>query len=99
MTEEKTLMEKARARVVIEGRVQGVFFRYHTQELALRLGLKGWVKNQRGGNVEAVFEGEKEKVDQILQWCHQGPAQANVTKVHQIWEDYRGEFYDFSISY
>ena len=92
-------MEKARAHVVIEGRVQGVFFRYHTHELALRLGLKGWVKNQRGGSVEAVFEGERDKVDQILQWCRRGPAQANVTKVHQRWEDYRGEFYDFSIIY
>ena len=92
-------MEKSRAHVMIEGRVQGVFFRHHTQELAIRLGLKGWVKNQRGGIVEAIFEGDKDKVDQIIRWCHRGPSQADVTKVHQIWEDYSGEFPNFSISY
>ncbi len=92
-------MENARAHVIIEGRVQGVFFRYHTQELAIRLGLKGWVKNRWDGCVEAVFEGDREKVNQIIQWCHLGPSQAKVTKVHHTWEDYREEFKDFSISY
>jgi len=92
-------MENVRVRVIIEGRVQGVFFRHHTQETAVRLGLKGWVKNRRDGDVEAVFEGDQEKVNQIIQWCHQGPSEAEVTKVHQMWEDYKGEFKDFSVSY
>jgi acylphosphatase len=92
-------MEKARARVIIEGKVQGVFFRSHTQEMAYQLDLKGWVKNRRDGRVEALFEGEKEKVDQIIQWCHQGPPEARVMKVHLNWEDYSGEFEDFVISY
>ena len=92
-------MEKVRARVVMEGRVQGVFFRYHTQGMAHQLDLKGWVKNRTDGRVEALFEGEKEKVDQIIQWCHQGPPEARVTKVHLHWEDYSGEFNDFVISY
>jgi acylphosphatase len=92
-------MEKARARVIIEGRVQGVFFRYHTQEIAYQLDLKGWVKNRRDGRVEALFEGEKERVEQIIQWCHQGPSEARVTKVHLNWEDYSGEFEDFVINY
>ena len=92
-------MEKVRAQVLIEGRVQGVFFRYHTQETAFNLGLKGWVKNRRDGSVEAVFEGDKEKVDQIIQWCHRGPPEARVTKVHLNWEDYNGEFDDFTINY
>ena len=92
-------MENARAHVTIEGRVQGVFFRYHTQEMAIRLGLKGWVKNRPDGNVEAVLEGEKGRIDHMIQWCHRGPSQANVTEVHQVWEDYRGEFNDFSIRY
>ena len=92
-------MEKARARVIIEGRVQGVFFRYHTQEMAFKLGVKGWVRNRRDGNVEAVFEGDKERVDQIIQWCHRGPSEARVTKVHTHWENYTGEFDDFSINY
>jgi acylphosphatase len=92
-------MEKVRARAVIEGRVQGVFFRYDTQEMALQLGLKGWVKNRRDGCVEAVFEGNKDKVDQIIQWCHRGPSEARVTNVHLNWEDYTGEFEDFAINH
>jgi acylphosphatase len=92
-------MEKVRARVIVEGRVQGVFFRSHTQEMALSLGLQGWVKNRRDGSVEAVFEGDKDGVDQIIQWCHRGPSGARVTKVHLNWENYAGEFQDFSIDY
>jgi len=92
-------MEKVRARVIIEGRVQGVFFRNHTEEMASKLGVEGWVRNRRDGRVEAVFEGSKEKVEEIIQWCHQGPPEARVTKVHTIWEDYTGEFGDFSINY
>ncbi len=92
-------MEMVRAHVVVEGRVQGVFFRYRTQEVAYQLDVKGWVRNRRDGKVEAVFEGEKERVDQIVQWCHQGPAEARVTKVYLDWQDYTGEFNDFSITY
>jgi acylphosphatase len=88
-----------RARVIVEGRVQGVFFRYHTQETALSLGLNGWVKNRRDGRVEAVFEGDREKVEQMIQWCHRGPSEARVTKVYITWENYTGEFEDFSINY
>jgi acylphosphatase len=92
-------MEKVRARVIVEGRVQGVFFRSHTEEMAFRLGVKGWVKNRRDGRVEAVFEGDKEQVDQIIQWCHRGPSEARVTKLHLSWEDYTGEFEDFFVTY
>ena len=93
------VMEKVRARVIVEGRVQGVFFRHHTQEMAFRLGVKGWVKNCRDGRVEAVVEGDQERVDQIVQWCHRGPSEAKVTRVHLNWEIYTGEFDDFSIHY
>ena len=92
-------MEKVRVHVIVEGRVQGVFFRYHTQETALSLGLKGWVKNRKDGSVEAVFEGDKGKVDQIIQWCHRGPSEARVMKVHLNWESYTGEFEDFTINH
>jgi acylphosphatase len=95
----QTDMEKVRARVIIEGRVQGVFFRHHTQEMAFKLGVTGWVKNRRDGRVEAVFEGDQERVDQIIQWCHRGPSEATVTKVHSTWEKYTGEFEDFSVTY
>ena len=56
-------MAKVRLHVVIEGRVQGVFFRANTREEAISLGLNGWVRNCLDGRVEAVFEGEKDKVE------------------------------------
>jgi len=92
-------MEKARARVIVEGRVQGVFFRHHTQAAAFRLGVNGWVKNRRDGHVEAVFEGDREKVDQIIQWCHRGPSEARAKNVSVVWQEYTGEFEDFSVTY
>ena len=95
----KIAMEKVKARVVIEGMVQGVFFRHHTQEMAFRLGVKGWVKNRRDGCVEAVFEGDREKVDRIIQWCHRGPSEARVKNVSVTWENYSGEFEDFYVTY
>jgi acylphosphatase len=92
-------MDNVRARVIVEGRVQGVFFRHHTEEMAFNLDIKGWVKNRRDGSVEALFEGDKKNVDQIIQWCHRGPSEARVTKVHTTWENYTGEFDDFSVRY
>ncbi len=93
------VVERVRARVIIEGSVQGVFFRHHTQKMAQRLGVKGWVRNRRDGSVEAVFEGDRKEVDQIIQWCHRGPSEARVTNVETTWENYTGEFEDFSIRY
>ena len=92
-------MDNVRARVIVEGRVQGVFFRNHTQEMAYHLSVKGWVKNRRDGSVEALFECQKENVDQIIQWCHLGPSEARVMNVRTTWENYTGEFEDFSINY
>jgi acylphosphatase len=92
-------MENSRAWVIVEGRVQGVFFRAHTQEMASLLNLTGWVKNRRDGRVEALFEGNKAKVEQMIEWCHRGPSEARVTKVLVTWEEFIGEFKDFSIAY
>ena len=92
-------MEKIRLRVIIEGRVQGVFFRHHTQEMASKLEVKGWVKNRRDGSVEAVFEGDREPVDQIIQWCQRGPSGAKVRNVSVTQENYTGEFEDFFVTY
>jgi acylphosphatase len=92
-------MNNVRVRVIVEGRVQGVFFRHHTREMAYKLDVNGWVKNRRDGFVEALFEGDKKNVDQIIHWCHRGPSEARVTNIHVTWEDYTGEFEDFSIRY
>ena len=90
---------KVRARVIVAGRVQGVFFRYSTQEVANRLQIFGWVKNKWDGKVEAVFEGERDRVEEMIEWCHKGPPGAHVQRVDTRWEEYLGEFDHFSISY
>lgn len=75
-----------RLHVYIEGRVQGVGFRYSTHDQAVRLGLKGWVRNLPDSRVEAEFEGEKDDLETMLEWCHEGPRLANVTRVDSEWE-------------
>ena len=79
--------EKVRARVVISGRVQGVFFRVETMRAAKSHGVAGWVRNRRDGTVEAVFEGGREQVQAVVQWCRQGPPQARVTDVDVDWQE------------
>ncbi len=73
--------EIQRVHVFISGRVQGVGYRAHTRKTAVRLGLKGWVRNLSDGRVEAVFEGDRAPIEQMLQWCHQGPPFAAVKQV------------------
>jgi len=74
-------------RILIEGRVQGVWYRGWCRENAIELGLSGWVRNRRGGNVEAVLTGESEAVDAMITRCWQGPGQANVTDINVSEED------------
>jgi acylphosphatase len=88
-----------RAHVFVSGRVQGVFFRYETRGLAQRLGVAGWVKNRRDGRVEAVFEGEREDVEKIVEFCRKGPSGARVTDVEVRWEMPTGEFEGFTVRY
>lgn len=77
----------SRAHVFITGRVQGVFFRANTKKTAQKQGLSGWVKNLSDGRVEAVFEGPKNAVSEMVRWCHEGPIGANVESVEVKWED------------
>lgn len=70
-----------RRRVVVSGRVQGVFFRDATRERALEAGVAGWVCNRGDGRVEAVLEGEPEAVEALVRFCRRGPASARVDEV------------------
>lgn len=74
------MSEKA-ARVLISGRVQGVFFRQWTREQAARLGVKGWVRNRYGGDVEGHFEGPGEAVEALIAACRDGPPPAIVERL------------------
>ena len=74
-----------RLHLIIHGRVQMVAFRYSTRRKANSLGITGWVRNNSDGTVEAIFEGEEDKLKEILEYCHKGPMLAKVTNL----ADYR----------
>ncbi|MCX9082691.1 MAG: acylphosphatase [Candidatus Methanoperedens sp.] len=84
-----------RVHVFVSGKVQGVFFRSSTKDMAQELGLSGWVKNLADGRVEALFEGKKDVVEKMLEWCKSGPEFSKVTGLEIITEDYQGEFSGF----
>jgi len=90
-------MEKVRAHLLIEGRVQGVFFRASTLEVSREEGVTGWVRNKPGGDVEALLEGDEGAVKRVIQWCRNGgPPMARVDDVEVVWGNYTGEFDEFS---
>ena len=91
------MSDLTKASVLISGLVQGVFFRYSTQIQAKTLGVRGWVKNRPDGKVEAIFEGEREKVKQLINWCKHGPQGARVGNVIFEWQEFQNEFSDFRI--
>jgi acylphosphatase len=68
-------------RLSIRGRVQGVWFRESMRREAERLAVRGWVCNRHDGSVEAVIQGSREAVDQIVRWAHRGPEDARVSAV------------------
>ncbi|MDR3685610.1 MAG: acylphosphatase [Coriobacteriia bacterium] len=83
-------MATARTRVIIEGIVQGVFFRESTRRCAEEFGVSGWVRNLPDRRVEAVFEGEPEAVEGIVAWTHIGPVHASVEKIERFVEPAEG---------
>lgn len=88
-----------RAHVFIEGRVQGVGFRHFTKTTARQHGARGWVKNLPDGRVEAVFEGDKETLDRMIELVRQGPSSSRVADVEVSWEHPKNEFDDFRVTY
>jgi acylphosphatase len=86
-----------RVRLLISGRVQGVFFRAECAQRARALGLCGLVRNDSEGRVEAAFEGDPSAIDAMVEWCRQGPSLAVVDDVHVVQEEPRGDA-EFQIS-
>jgi acylphosphatase len=72
----------------IQGRVQGVFYRQSTQEVARRLGIGGWVRNLPDGSVEAEAHGDRACLEKLVEWCNRGPERARVDKVECQWLDF-----------
>ena len=93
------MQNNVRVRVLVSGKVQGVFLRHNIKEQAKMLRLKGWVKNLPDGKVEAVVEGEKEIIETIIKWVRQGPFLSRVDSIKVDWQEARGEFDDFQILY
>ena len=89
----------ARAHIFVSGRVQGVFFRDHTRRWASSLDLTGWVRNTMDGRVEVLAEGDKDRIENLISRLKEGPPIAHVENVEVDWEEYRGEFSDFRITW
>jgi len=86
-----------RAHIIVEGRVQGVFYRASMKEMADIYGVKGWVRNLPSGEVEAMAEGDNNAIDNLVEWCRQGPPNAAVDHVWVDWETPKNEFKSFEI--
>jgi len=93
------MAEQKRLHAVVHGRVQGVSFRYYTQQTAQKLNIVGWVRNNSDGTVEVTAEDSVEQLQQFLDFLHQGSPAAKVEKVDVIWSDARGEFSEFRVTY
>ena len=79
--------DRARAHVRLGGHVQGVGFRYATADEARHRRLQGWVRNLDSGGVEAVFEGDRSAVEDMLRWCQRGPSGAWVRDLQVAWDE------------
>lgn len=90
-------MPDIRIHLIIEGRVQGVWFRESTRREAVSLGVSGWVRNLPDGTVEAMAEGPEESVRKLVSWCQHGPPAARVDRVREQAEEWEGEFRSFDI--
>jgi acylphosphatase len=89
--------DRARARIEVDGRVQGVFFRGATADEAGRLGLSGWVRNLPDGRVEAEAEGDRAAVERLVAWCRRGPPAARVEGVKVEWLSPMGDAGPFEV--
>ena len=92
-------MKKHRVHVWIKGRVQGVFFRAYTRDAAQLIGVTGWVRNLPDGRVEAVFEGEADKVERMIEWCREGSPMSRIERVDLLEEVYTGDFDRLTITH
>ena len=90
-------MSKVRVHIYVSGRVQNVFYRDFIKRKTIVLNVTGWVKNLRDGRVEAVFEGDKDNIEKMVNWARQGPIWAKIDDFSVVWEDYQGEFKGFEI--
>ncbi|MBI4435951.1 MAG: acylphosphatase [Candidatus Omnitrophica bacterium] len=99
MKGEKVKTQHKRIRVFYTGRVQGVGFRFTTEQIALSLGITGWVKNLPDGKVEVVAEGEEARLVSFLEKIKNGPMKPYLRGVEVEWGEVKGEFKEFGIRF
>lgn len=86
-------------KIIIKGKVQGVSYRASAQKTAVQLHLKGWVKNNKNGDVEMEIHGDDAKIESMLQWCNKGPALAKVDKLEVENIPFNESYKSFEIVY
>jgi len=92
-------MAKELRHIKIHGKVQGVGYRFFATRVARRLGLKGWIQNNRDSTAEALVEGEKNAIDEWLEELKEGPRYAEVTRIEQETKDFSGKLGDFDVKF
>ena len=88
---------KTSVRLLVSGKVQGVYFRLTMQQIAIKNSVFGWVRNLADGRVESELEGNKDDVEKIIEWCKKGPENARVDDLKIDYLEYNGKFADFVI--
>jgi acylphosphatase len=90
-------MKQVRARILIEGRIQGMNFRYNTQHQATKLELVGFVRNLSDGRIEIDVQGEQEKVDKLLAWCQEEPHSSHIKSILFRYDEPSERYSDFVV--
>lgn len=90
-------MKQVRARILIEGRIQGMNFRYNTQQQATRLELVGFVRNLSDGRIEIDVQGEQEQVDKLLAWCQEEPHSSHIKSILFRYDEPGERYTDFVV--
>ena len=94
-----TQPQQHRVHLIASGRVQGVGFRYYTYDEAIRIGVVGFVRNLRSGDVEVVAEGTRQQLADLIEAVRRGPSFARVVDLQENWEPARGNFHEFRITH
>jgi len=92
-------MKQQRIRVLVSGKVQGVFFRQALKVVAKKNNVSGWVRNLNDGRVEAVFEGDSKSISSVIEWARVGPANSRIDDIEVINEEFKNEFSTFEVLY
>ena len=92
-------MKQQRIRVLVSGKVQGVFFRQALKVVAKKNNVLGWVRNLKDGCVEAILEGDNKSINSVIEWTHIGPANSRVDNIEVNNEKFKNEFSMFDVLY